>query len=610
MCNSLNSTFAWVGAILVNFGFLALITWGASTLWPLGFVLCAIYTGCLYSLAVWLQNRHDGNESVESLEHHQNGYSASYQQQEPAFEIVRNEESQDEHEEGSNDIAIGKVSLPVNLLFGLAVVSFGVTCLLLPVNIVKECTAQSEPYYKWDTNVTALPEEVRSWARDEDQGTNYYDVASFAYVEETDVTLFHGTGADRSDPRSMIAPPQRAALWTVGGAGGGPPRRHAKYMVPENFVAVSTSAVCFSSLVVRDDTPTLEKRTSAKICCSDGKEVNVAKPTDPLLETGWIGQFLPNAGQLWFKLFGEHTATGNLIYSLDPQDMSTVLHSHRRKTRDSSDGGESSCDPKKTMRIQAVAILAVAALPFTLASISIWYSQQIPSMAVTTYAGLSAMYACIYKVVDPFMMSRNSEWWFGLWFAITGTVGLLLCTYFHLSESTRERSRPPLQWGLVVTGLGFGFGIFQIFDLGDDTFGDWVLLNLLVFIPLLLFGMINGNMFLGFLGSMGFLADAARLAALVGDHVSVNAREPITFIMFSLMGLAAGLLGFQLGKYQPVFQELAKLGVKRLEECLHAGADETHHQPGQDESSAEHSVSLLESSVLAGADDEGQMVVS
>jgi hypothetical protein len=585
MCNSLNTTFAWVGAILVNIGFLALITWGASTLWPLGFVLCAIYTGCLYFLAVWLQ-RHE-HESADSLEQ-ENRYSDD---QSP-FELVRvRDESEDE---GEGSIPTPKVSLPVNLLFGLAVVSFGVTCLLLPVNLVKECTSQmpSLPYYKWETNFTALPEEIRSWARD-DQGMNYA-VASFAYVEETNITLFHGTSADRSSGS------QRATLWTVGA--GAPPQRHAEYMLPDNFVAVSTASVCFTSLV-GDNTP-LDKK-SATICCSDGKEVTVAKPTDPLLLTGWTGQFLPNAGRLWFKLFGEPTAAGNLIYSLNPQDMSTALHSRKVKNHDSSDDGKSSCDPKKTTRIQAIAVLVVAALPFTLASMLIWYSQQIPSMAIVSYAGLSVMYTCIYKVVDPFMMSRNSEWWFGLWFAVTGTVGLLLCTYFYLSESTQERSRPPLQWELVVTGLGFGFGILQILDLGDDTFGDWILLNLLVFIPLLLFGMINGNMFLDFLGSMGFLADAARLAALVGDHVSANAREPVTFIMFSLMGLAAGLLGFQLSKYQPVFQDLAKLGVKRLDGYLHADVDEIHDQQGQEE----HSLSLLESSVLAGADEEIHLVV-
>jgi hypothetical protein len=35
--------FAWLGAILVNAGFLSLVTWGATSAWTLGTALCALY---------------------------------------------------------------------------------------------------------------------------------------------------------------------------------------------------------------------------------------------------------------------------------------------------------------------------------------------------------------------------------------------------------------------------------------------------------------------------------------------------------------------------------------------------------------------------------------
>jgi len=288
--------------------------------------------------------------------------------------------------------------------------------------------------------------------------------------------------------------------------------------------------------------------------------------------------------------------------------MSTKLYSY--KVKNNSDDSDPSkpppCHPTKTARFQSVAILIVAALPFTLASILVWYSRKIPSMAVTTYAGLTAMYACIYKVFDPLMTNDQADWWFGLWFAITGTGGLVICTYFFLSERSVERSRPSFQWGLVVTALGFGFGFIQILDLGGDTSGDWILLNLLVFVPLLLLGIVNGNMFLVFLGCVGFLADAARLAALIGDHVRGDARDPVVFVVFSLTGLAAGLLGFQLSKYQPSVHNFAKHRVDRLDECLNSSDG-----PTRDQESEEYSLSLLESSdAAAGANDAGTHLVS
>jgi hypothetical protein len=53
MCTSAETTFAWVGTVLINLGFLSLISWGAVTSWPLGFFLSFVYTGFLFSLAAY-----------------------------------------------------------------------------------------------------------------------------------------------------------------------------------------------------------------------------------------------------------------------------------------------------------------------------------------------------------------------------------------------------------------------------------------------------------------------------------------------------------------------------------------------------------------------------
>lgn len=485
----------------------------------------------------------------------------------------------------------------MNLLFGLAVVAFGVSCFLLPINIVKGCPSSDEesivlPDYKWETNISAVPEAVRPWARNND-GNRYNPVATFAYVDETKTTIFQGKGEDRSHHSKQDT--SGSSLWTVGP--DAPPQWHADYIAPQSFVVISNSSVCFTSYFEGHDPGT-------KICCSDGNDIRVATSAGPLFNTGWIGQFLPSGGRLWFKLFDEPTAPGTLIYSLDPEDMSTKLFSRKIKNGD-SDHSQSTCNRKK--RIQAIAILLVAALPFTLASIFVWYSHQVSSMAVTTYAGLTAIFACVYGVIDPRMLnSRYSSWWFQLWFSVSGAVGLVLCTYFHLSECTQKASKPTFQWGLVLGGLSFGNGIIQILEMDNDTLGGWILLNIMVFGPLLLVGMINGNLFLVFLGGVGFLADAARLGALIGDHVSAHAREPVTFLVFSLTGLGAGFLGFRLSKYQLVVHDLAKYGVERIDDCLnHAcAADDSPILHSHDYSTDEQSLFLFEGSGGTDANEE------
>ena len=315
MCNSLTLTFAWVGAILVNLGFVALISWGVSTLWPLGFLLNAIYTGSLFSLAKWLQ-KHENEIS-------QNDYIECSGGEAP-FEVM--EEGPEEH---------GKISLPVNLLFGAAVLSFGVTCFLLAINLVKECPGSpigpSVPDYKWATNLTELPNEIRSWAST-DFPDNPYDTADFGHVKDTKTTVFRGIRPDENGVRNP-----RATLWSVGS--DQPPVRHPEYSFPESFVPVSSSSICFKSHI--------SKQVSFNdwICCSDGIEINVAKPTPLLFESGQVGSFLPNAGLLWFKQYSESTASGTLVYSLDPEDMTTELHSCKVKAGgDSNHRDLPSCD--------------------------------------------------------------------------------------------------------------------------------------------------------------------------------------------------------------------------------------------------------------------------
>mmetsp|Transcript_8357 Transcript_8357/g.12123 ORF Transcript_8357/g.12123 Transcript_8357/m.12123 type:complete len:99 (+) Transcript_8357:234-530(+) len=63
-CSSNQAAFVWIGAIMVNIGFLSFVSWGAAPVWPVGFVLSALYTIFLLSLAQWLVKRQEGHTNV------------------------------------------------------------------------------------------------------------------------------------------------------------------------------------------------------------------------------------------------------------------------------------------------------------------------------------------------------------------------------------------------------------------------------------------------------------------------------------------------------------------------------------------------------------------
>ena len=63
-CNDSNQAFAWIGAVLVNFGFISLITWGATTFWVIGCFLSAVYTVFLASLANYVEHYEESSTRI------------------------------------------------------------------------------------------------------------------------------------------------------------------------------------------------------------------------------------------------------------------------------------------------------------------------------------------------------------------------------------------------------------------------------------------------------------------------------------------------------------------------------------------------------------------
>ena len=165
-----------------------------------------------------------------------------------------------------------RVSIIVNLLYGLTILSVGVTGFFLPINLVPECnssSSSSSAKWIWKTNTTKLPNQaIKNWAsksngeydNDSDQG------ATVGYVESTGITLFKGT--NYSTPQSSDH------LWTVGDHHK--PIEHTDFVYPDPFLTVTSNRVCFQ---ITDYT---KYEQGPKIYCSDGKTFQAASIVDPI----------------------------------------------------------------------------------------------------------------------------------------------------------------------------------------------------------------------------------------------------------------------------------------------------------------------------------------
>ena len=541
MCSSPSETFVWVGAVLVNFGFITLIAWSAATLWPLGFVLCGAYTILSFWLARWLQKREEGTVvSEETSEQNEEGFVQEATPNEGSRLVQEDESTDDIIPTGSipNTQRVQTVSLLVSVLYGLAIVSLGVTGFFIPANVFDHCDPFM-PQETWTTNISSLPEGVQNWALGSKKDTT---CNSFAYLMDTHTTFF---GASISCDYAAIG------LWSVNGTDA--PKNHNGYKYPEGFIALSNKTVCFESTVPSSNFQRV-------IHCADKAGIY---PSTPPPE-GFVNPrtFFAFNNTLWFKAGPQRPSeTGDIIYSLDPDSMNIKLYSHKEHSSNSNGKG---CDFYKVLPKQAITTFFVTALPVTCASIMIWKIYQIPSMATTTYAGLTAMFISLYLTTNPRVESERPFAW---WFTITGLFWLLIMSYFHLLSSTSQAKQAPLRWGLLIGGLAF-CNVSTLLPMEKDRLIDWILLNLLLFVPLIVLGAANKNGFLQFLGAIGLLVDAGRFADFVATHVRGQAQVPVEFLVFSLMGMMVAFFGLKVNQYQDHIKQWAVAVVQQMNQVL------------------------------------------
>jgi hypothetical protein len=276
--------------------------------------------------------------------------------------------------------------------------------------------------------------------------------------------------------------------------------------------------------------------------------------------------FMPLDGILWFKETPyENGESGTLIYSLDPDTRLVTLHSERVKNE------QDNCEKSNTLRKKNIMALFTTAIPLTLLSIALWKVKHIPSMGVTAYVGFTTMYFAIYYIAGNARRYSEVHKW---WFAISGLLWLVISSYLCLTESM-VRSKEPLRWGLMISGIAFICGMTSVIMDGNDTLWHWILLNFTVFVPLIFFGTVTDTVFLVFLGALGFLADSARFAGFVGYNMRRGqAVVPLQFLIFALSGLGVGAIGYQLREYQGRIRAWAKMCVRNINDWL-------QHQRGE-----------------------------
>ena len=418
--------FSWLGALLINLSFIALISWGTAVLWPLGLSFAAIYAGLLFFAAKKLASKKD-------------------------------------------------VAVTVDILLLIFVVAVGATGSILAYNVVG-CDAPLGASYSGNQAAWIFPSAadplVTSWAA---QNRYALSAATFAFVPSAGVTYFSA--------RNATSPSQ--GLWHA--AGSTTPVRVALDLEnPGNLVA-SATGVCFTAYepaLSRTGVYCLRTTTDTHGgALLDASGVAPANPSS-LLVTSTALWFKADAP------FGTDTGAGVVYRSDPPHTSAILISvasgsGYPAPPPPSSPGasGSVSCDSTAGFQATAVAMLFLAVLPALFAASLIAYKMRTPSMVVALYGGLFAAAINIYAIARPDGSGAFDfiKWWH----AIGGGVWLLGFVSFKLAG--RGVVSAAQTYAISIGSLALFAAMHAVTEVPFTTDAlSWIAYNVLCTLPLLL----------------------------------------------------------------------------------------------------------------------------
>jgi len=138
-------------------------------------------------------------------------------------------------------------------------------------------------------------------------------------------------------------------------------------------------------------------------------------------------------------------------------------------------------------------------------------------------------------------------WWFG----VTSAIWVLSLFFLSLVKKIK---RDTLVWSLnfssivLLINAAAIFGIFR-FRLGDEWW-RWVLINMFVFIPLIMIGVICASAVVVLTGTAGLFMDVYKISDTFSKMNDYNNTIPIYFGVFAVSGITLGVVGWLVNKNQ------------------------------------------------------------
>ena len=606
------TVFVWAGAILINGAFLALISYGTYTNWIIGFVISLVYNFFLFSFGFWIRKGKHGRRRTPS--------STT-----GTISNTPNEVQEQIGDGEAEEFYPNNNSMLTNLLFLLAVIAIGCSGVYLPINLSSSCNpfADDNDYYTrdciLDTVTTPVPTSVATWweqgayqyshtmnedvddQQDDDNQTTTrgqeLPAGSFAYLPESDMTLYRGHGPNQNDTVSDT-------LWKVSGDRTGP-HQISEMKFPHDFVVIdlqhephvgnrnetSTESIpatnivaCFFVDITSNDAPFYHSSTLA--CTIDGTNTIDTIDNDrddesffrsargPIYLDDRNNDSYDNRDHLVIYFRADDSLCYNGLYSVDPTNLTDwTRHTTKPTTATMSILQEQQLDmhvdtecSNRELRMLFIWLLFLSAFPTVTVSFFIGLVLKVPSMVLAYFGSILWMTVCFLYVIAPnFAIDSDGLYQFFRWFPVVVSAPFLIVLTF--GSLTKRISNQLLAWGINFYALVYTVGMFVLLQVfSHEALWRWIVLTVLGIIPLIVISLATNKVFLMVLAALGLMIEAGRLAFYIATVANVAAGLIISIVL-AVLGITFGFVGFLLRKYhsniQRKVQELTRTYLGR-----------------------------------------------
>jgi len=474
----------------------------------------------------------------------------------------------------------------VILLYTLAVMSVGVTGLIIPMNLFYCDYGNNYGYfdnnnYIWNTNTSSFSNDVQNWYNDIQKGSSSSNSANFAIIPSNGILLFTGKDTTTSSYDDFVYSYNGTSI-----------KKLSYFKNPSSFVVTTdNTSICMSGYYYKNNEDTDENdytniESSSTIACYDGttstnlRFITNYENISPNENHNYKDFYNPSHlysstnNTIWFVATSKnYYAYKSPVFSLNGQTMALTLHSTLIKQ--GTNGKDTvmdmstptTCDVYKMRRNRALISIFSSILPtFITAIILMKKIDFIPTMHIIIYISITAFIVSLILSIQPNFnyMDLVLKYWLcitnGIW------MSFMIITFGILSSPRKRNDNKRFGWNINFTTILFFFAMSWSLGIPVpyyDSWWRWVLVNFIVYIPYIFFGVVIENILLVLLGAIGIFNDVWRFSNAVANHIDSDFQIIIQVILFAGIGTFVLFLGWKINQYQEAVQGFVRVWVDR-----------------------------------------------